>query len=251
MAGVLDGKVAVVTGAARGIGAGIAREFGTQGAAVVVDHLEDPDAAQAVVTDIEAAGGRAIAIAADVTDAEDVDRLFTAAIDAFGGLDIIVNNAAIYIFEPIDEVDEAGFLRHFRTNVLGDILTTQAALKRFGAGGGSIINLTSQGAVSPPANSSVYSATKGAINSLTLELARELGPRGVRVNALACGATYTEGAAKLGVYAGSALAAEFEAATPLGRLGTPQDIGKAAVFLASDDAAWISGEIMKVTGGMS
>lgn len=246
----LEGKVAIVTGAARGIGAGIAKEYAAEGAAVVVNYVSSRSSADAVVEHITARGGQAIAVQADVSKQEDVERLFDTAVAAYGTLDILVNNAAVFVFEPVEQVDEKGFLRHFTTNVLGDILTTQQAVKHFGDKGGVIINLTSQGATNPPMYSSVYSSTKGAINSLTLELAKELGPRGIRVNALSSGATITEGAAELGVYEGSEYAGEFEALTPLGRLGTPEDLAKAAVFLASGQSRWITGDILKASGGM-
>jgi 3-oxoacyl-[acyl-carrier protein] reductase len=246
----LEGKAAVVTGASRGIGAGIAKEFAAQGARVVVNYLAGKAGAAAVVEYITSNGGTAIAVQADVSDKDDVERLFDATIAEYGALDVLVNNAAVFVFEPIEQVDRAGFLRHFTTNVLGDILTTQQALKRFGEKGGSIINLTSEGAANPPMYSAVYSATKGAINSLTLELARELGPRGIRVNALASGATATEGAADLGLTEGSEFAGQFVAQTPLGRLGTPEDLAKAAVFLASDESQWVTGDVIKATGGM-
>jgi 3-oxoacyl-[acyl-carrier protein] reductase len=246
----LEGKAAVVTGASRGIGAGIAKEFAAQGARVVVNYLAGQAGADAVVEYITSNGGTAIAVQADVSDKDDVERLFDATIAEYGALDVLVNNAAVFVFEPIEQVDRDGFLRHFTTNVLGDILTTQQALKRFGDKGGSIINLTSEGAANPPMYSAVYSATKGAINSLTLELAKELGPRGIRVNALASGATVTEGAADLGLTEGSEFAGQFVAQTPLGRLGTPEDLAKAAVFLASDESQWVTGDVIKATGGM-
>ncbi|KRC51934.1 hypothetical protein ASE16_02375 [Leifsonia sp. Root227] len=246
----LEGKVAIVTGASKGIGAGIAKELAAAGAAVVVDYSSDIAGAEAVAGHIRSHGGRAIAVQADVSNPKDVERLFDAAKDAFGPIDVLVNNAATFTFEPVEQVTPDQFLRHYAVNVLGDLLTIQQAIIHFEGKGGTIINLTSQGATNPPLHSVAYSSTKGAINSLTLELARELGPRGIRVNALSSGATITEGAAGLGVYEGSPYAAEFEALTPLGRLGTPKDLGKAAVFLASDDSGWITGDIIKASGGM-
>ena len=209
-----------------------------------------PAGADAVAEHITAGGGTAIAVQADVSDKDDVQRLFATAIAKYGTLDVLVNNAAVYVFEPIEQVDHAGLLRHFTNNVLSDILTTQQALKYFGDKGGSIINLTSQGATNLPLYSAVYSATKGAINSLTLELARD-GLRGIRVNALASGATVTEGAAELGMTEGSEFAGQFAAQTPLGRrFGQPEDLAKAAVFLASDESQWVTGDVIKASGGM-
>jgi 3-oxoacyl-[acyl-carrier protein] reductase len=246
----LTGKVAIVTGASRGIGAGIAKEFAAQGASVIVNYLSNKTDADAVVAHITAAGGTATAVQADVSNRADVERLFAEAVNAYGKLDVLVNNAAVFVFEPVEDVEVAGFLRHFTKNVLSDILTTQQAVKHFGTDGGSIINLTSMGATNPPMFSSVYSATKGAINSLTLELAKELGPRRIRVNALASGATVTEGAAELGMIEDSDFAAQFVEQTPLGRLGKPEDLAKAAVFLASDESRWVTGDIIKASGGM-
>jgi 3-oxoacyl-[acyl-carrier protein] reductase len=247
---ILEGKVAIVTGASRGIGAGISKEFAAEGATVVLDYGTDATGAEIVALGIRATGGDAIAVQADVSNPEDVERLFNTAIEEYGHIDILVNNAAVFTFEPVEQVTAEQFLRHYKTNVLGCLLTTQQAIRHFGERGGSIINLTSQGATNPPMYSASYSATKGAINTLTLELARELGLRNIRVNALSCGATITEGAAGLGVYEGSEYAAEFEALTPLGRLGTPEDLAKAAVFLASDQSRWITGDVMKASGGM-
>jgi 3-oxoacyl-[acyl-carrier protein] reductase len=251
----LEGKVAIVTGSSQGIGAGIAKEFAAEGASVVVNYASSKAGADATVDAINKEGGKAIAVQADVSKKDDVERMFAASVEAFGAVDILVNNAAHFVFKPVEEVDEEDFLRHFTTNVYGDILTVQQAIKQFGdvrqgGKGGVIINLTSLGATNPPMNSAVYSSTKGAINSLTLELARELGSRGIRINALSSGATITEGAAGLGVYEGSPYAAEFEALTPLGRLGTPEDLAKAAVFLASDQSRWITGDVLKASGGM-
>jgi 3-oxoacyl-[acyl-carrier protein] reductase len=246
----LAGKIAIVTGASRGIGAGIAKEFALHGASVVVNYGTGRSGADAVVKEISARGGTASAIHADVSNSADVERLFSETIKAYGKLDVLVNNAAVYVYQPVEEVDEAGFLRHFTINVLSDILTTQQAIKYFGSQGGSIINLTSMGATNPPMYSSVYSATKGAINSLTLELAKELGPRRIRVNALASGATLTEGAEELGLVRGNEFAEQFVELTPLGRLGEPEDIAKVAVFLASDESRWVTGDVVKASGGL-
>jgi 3-oxoacyl-[acyl-carrier protein] reductase len=246
----LEGKVAIVTGASRGIGAGIAKEFAAQAASVVVNYATGKAGADAVTGHITANGGKAIAVQADVPDKDDVERLFQTAIAEYGPIDVLVNNAAVFVFEPVEQVDEAGFLRHFTTGVLSDILTTQQPLKCSGAKGGSIINLTSQGTTNPPLYSAVYSSTKGAINSLTLELAREPGPRGIRVNALSSGATVTEGAADLGLVEDGEFAGQFVAQTPLGRLGKPEDLAKAAVFPASEESRWVTGDVIKASGGM-
>ena len=204
----LAGKVAIVAGASRGIGAGIAKEFAAQGACVVLNYLAGQADADAVVEHITASGGTAIAVQADVSDKDDVKRLFATAIAEYGTLDVLVNNAAVYVFEPIGQVDQAGFLRHFTSNLLSDILTTQQALKYFGDKGGSIINLTSQGATNPPLH------------------------------------------AELGMTEGSEFAGQFTAQTPLGRLGQPEDLAKAAVFLASDESQWVTGDVIKASGGM-
>ena len=244
----LTGKVAIVTGASKGIGASIARHFAAEGAAVVVNYAASRDGADRVVADITTAGGRAIAVQGDVAKRADIDRLFAETTKAFGAADILVNNAGVFEFGPLEAATEAEFHREFDINVLGTLLATQAAVNQFGPNGGSIINLSSVVATNPPPNSVIYSATKGAVDTLTRALASELGPRKIRVNAIAPGGVETEGTHRVGMI-GSDFETELVAGTPLGRLGQPDDIAKVAVFLASDDAAWVSGERIAVAGG--
>ncbi len=246
----LKGKVAVVTGASKGIGAGIAMSLGAAGAAVVVNYASGKDGADRIVADITAAGGKAIAVQGDVAKAADVHRLFDDARKAFGAVDILVNNAGVYQFLTIEQVTEAEFHREFNTNVLGTILATQEAAKHFGPNGGSIINLSSVASVKGMAGAAVYSATKSAVDGITRALAVELGPRKIRVNAIAPGGVETEGTRAAGV-AGSDFEKAMVAATPLGRFGQPNDIARVAVFLASDDSAWITGERLTASGGYS
>ena len=247
--GKLDGKVAIVTGASKGIGASIARHLADEGAAVVVNYASSKDGAERVVGEITAKGGRAIAMQADVARQAEVDRLFAETARAFGRLDILVNNAGVYEWLPLDQVTEAHFHRHFDLNVLGVLLASKAATKHFGAGGGSIINISSLASTAGLAGSSVYSATKAAVDSLTRTLAAELGPRNIRVNAINPGMVDTEGARSGGFTEGD-IRKDIEAHTPLGRIGQPHDVAPAAVFLASEDAAWITGETLLIAGGM-
>jgi 3-oxoacyl-[acyl-carrier protein] reductase len=244
----LQGKVAVVTGASKGIGAGIAKGLAASGASVVVNYATAKAGAESVVNEIKAQGGKAIAVQVDVSKAGDVRRLFKQTKEAFGGVDVLVNNAGIFQFAPLDDVTEQEFHRQFDTNVLGLILTTQEAVRHFGAEGGSVINIGSVTSSNPAPNSAVYSATKGAVDSVTRALARELAPRKIRVNAINPGGTETEGAHKLGVI-GSAFGDAIVARTPLGRFGQPADIAPVAVFLASSDSAWLTGEIIAASGG--
>jgi 3-oxoacyl-[acyl-carrier protein] reductase len=247
--GKLAGKVAIVTGASKGIGAAIASHLGGEGAAVVVNYASSKEGAERVVAEITAKGGRAIALQADVARQADVDRLVAETVRAFGRLDILVNNAGVYDWLPLEQVTEAHFHRHFDLNVLGVLLTSQAAVKQFGAAGGSIINISSLVSTTGLAGSSVYSATKAAVDSLTRTLASELGPRNIRVNAINPGMVDTEGARSAGFTEGD-IRKDIESRTPLGRIGQPRDIGPAAVFLASDDAAWITGETLLIAGGL-
>ena len=245
----LKGKVAIVTGASKGIGAGIARGLAEAGASVVVNYASSREGADRVVAQIEAAGGKAIAVHADVSKADDVKRLFDETKKSFGALDILVNNAGVYEFAPLEEVTEKEFHREFGINVLGTLLTTRESLKHFGPGGGSVINLSSVASEKAIPNAAVYSATKSAVDSITRSLAKELGARKIRVNAIAPGMVETEGAHRLGVI-GSDFEKQLIADTPLGRTGQPEDIARLAVYLASEDAGWLTGERITASGGM-
>jgi len=245
----LTGKVAVVTGASKGIGAGIAKALAAEGAAVVVNYASSREGADKVVAEITAAGGRAIAVQGSVAIAADVTRLFAEAKAAYGTLDILVNNAGVYAFGAIAEVTEAEFHRHFDTNVLGLLLATQEAVKLFPETGGSIINIGSVVSTAAPPGSVVYTATKGAVDAVTHVLAKELGARKIRVNSINPGVVATEGTISAG-FIGSDFEAQFVAQTPLGRVGQPTDIAKVAVFLASDDSGWMTGELLVASGGL-
>jgi 3-oxoacyl-[acyl-carrier protein] reductase len=244
----LTGKIAVVTGASKGIGAGIAKGLAAQGAAVIVNYASSREGADKVVAAITAAGGKAKAVQGDVARAADVKRLFVETLEAFGPPDILVNNAGVFNFFPLEDLTEDEFHRQFNTNVLGTLLATREAAKHFGDRGGSIINIGSVASDRPVAGGSVYSATKGAIDTLTDALAAELGPRKIRVNAILPGGVETEGAHTAGVI-GSDFEKQMIARTVLGRLGQPDDIAKVAVFLASDDSAWVTGERIGASGG--
>lgn len=245
----LTGKVAVVTGASKGIGAGIAKSLAAAGAAVVVNYASSKEGADRVVAEITGKGGKAIAVQADVSKAEDVQRLFTETKDAFGSLDVLVNNAGVYQFDPLEAVTEDEFHRQFNTNVLGLILMTREAVKHFGPEGGSVINIGSVvSGGNPPAMSVVYTATKGAVDGITQVLAKELAPRKIRVNSINPGGVETEGVHRLGVI-GSDFEKEMVERTPLGRLGQPEDIAPVAVFLASPRSGWLTGEILQASGG--
>lgn len=246
----LENKVAVVTGASKGIGASIAKHFAAAGAKVVVNYASSKEGADKVVKIITDNGGIAIAVQADVSNEADVTRLFEETKKAFGGLDILVNNAVSQGYAPIEQISVAAFHQSFNVNVLGPILTIQAALKLFGAQGGNIINISSGASKYPLPGASLYSATKAALDAFTIALSKELGAKNVRINSILPGATETEGAASAGVTAGSEYEKMFVEKTPLGRRGQPADIAKAVVFLASDDAAWITGEQISVSGGM-
>ena len=244
----LTGKVAIVTGASKGIGAGIAKSLAAEGAAVVVNYASSKEGAEGVVAEITGKGGKAIAVQGDVAKAKDVQLLFEETKKAFGSLDVLVNNAGVYGFISLDAVTEAEFHREFNINVLGTILATKEALKYFGPAGGSVINISSVAGERAIPNSVVYSATKSAVNGITRVLAKELGVRKIRVNAIAPGLVETEGVHQLGFIGG-----DFEkltvAETPLGRSGQPEDIARVAVFLASERSGWLTGEIITASGG--
>jgi 3-oxoacyl-[acyl-carrier protein] reductase len=245
----LEGKVAVVTGASKGIGAAIARYLAAEGAAVVVNYASSKEGADRVVAEITRKGGKAVAVRANLAEEADVRRLFSEAEKAFGRLDILVNNAGVYEFAAIEEVTAGHFHKMFDLNVLGLLLASQEAVKRFGPGGGSIINISSVAATTAPPTTSVYSATKAAVDAVTRSLAQELGPRKIRVNSINPGMVETEGWHAAGI-AESNFHKQVESQTPLGRIGQPQDIGPAAVFLASSDSAWITGETLYISGGL-
>jgi 3-oxoacyl-[acyl-carrier protein] reductase len=244
----LAGKVAIVTGASKGIGAAIAKALAAQGAAVVVNYASSREGADAVVDQITRAGGKALAVRADVGNAADARALVDAATAKFGRLDILVNNSGVYSFQPIDEITEAEFHRQFNTNVLGLLLTTQAALKKM-TEGASIINISSAVTRLTPPGSAVYTGTKGAVDAITGVLAKELGGRRIRVNAVNPGIVQTEGSEKAG-FIGSDFEKALVAQTPLGRSGQPDDIAGVVAFLASDDARWITGEQLAASGGL-
>jgi 3-oxoacyl-[acyl-carrier protein] reductase len=244
----LDGKVAIVTGASKGIGAAIAKQFAAEGAAVVVNYASSKEGADRVVDEIAKRGGKAIAVQANVANKKDSERLFAETKKAFGQLDILVNNAGVYEFVPLENVTEEHFHKHFDVNVLGLLMTSQAAVKHFGPEGGSIINISSGASTSAPPGASVYSATKAAVDAITKSLAKELGPRNIRVNAINPGMVETEGVRAAG-FIGSDFQKSFESQSALGRIGQPDDIAPAAVFLASSDAGWITGETLFISGG--
>jgi 3-oxoacyl-[acyl-carrier protein] reductase len=247
--GKLNGKVAVVTGASKGIGAGIAQEFAEEGASVVVNYASSKTDADKVVDEITKRGGKAIAVKGNVAKKVDVEKLFADAEKAFGKIDILVNNAGVYQFAPLEEITEEEFHREFNTNVLGTILATQEALKYFGPEGGSIINIGSLASSLTPPTGVVYNATKGAVDAITRTLAKELGPRKIRVNSINPGMVITEGAVA-GGYTEGDMRKMFESQTPLGRVGQTEDIAPAAVFFASPDSAWITGETLLIAGGL-
>ena len=244
----LQGKVALVTGASKGIGAAIAKALAAEGASVAVNYASSRAGAEAVVAAIVAAGGTAVAVGGDVSQAAEAKGIVEGAVAAFGRLDILVNNSGIYAFAPIEAVSEEQFHAMFGVNVLGLLLVTQAAAAHLGEGG-AIINIGSGVTSLTPPMSAVYSATKGAVDAITGVLARELGPRRIRVNSINPGIVDTEGTQAAG-FAGTDFEKALVAQTPLGRAGRPEDIAKAAVFLASDDAGWVTGEKIIVSGGL-
>ncbi|MBB6187526.1 glucose 1-dehydrogenase [Rhodanobacter sp. MP7CTX1] len=244
----LKGKVAVVTGASKGIGAAIAKALAADGASVVVNYATSKAGADAVVAEITKAGGKAVAVGGDVSKASGAQGIIDAAVKAYGRLDVLVNNSGVYEFGPLESVTEESFHKHFNVNVLGLLLTTQAAAKHLGEGG-SIINIGSLVTRVTPPGSAIYTASKGAVDAITGVLSRELGPRKIRVNSINPSLTETEGAQSAG-FIGSDFHNELVAQTPLGRLGQPEDIASIAVFLASDDSHWLTGEQLLAGGGM-
>jgi 3-oxoacyl-[acyl-carrier protein] reductase len=245
----LAGKVAIVTGASKGIGAGIAKSLAAAGASVAVNYASSREGADKVVNEIIADGGKAFAVKGSVDNSTDVEAIFSETIKAYGRLDIVVNNAGVYAFAPIDGVTKEEFDREFGINVYGPILTTQQAVKHFPETGGSIINISSVVSTSPGENMSVYAATKGALDTLTRAHAAEFAPRKIRVNVVAPGYTVTEGTDIAGIQ-GSDFETNIVASTPLGRAGQPDDIARVVTFLASDDAAWVTGERISASGGL-
>jgi 3-oxoacyl-[acyl-carrier protein] reductase len=245
----LAGQVAIVTGASKGIGASIALHLAAEGAAVVVNYASSKEGAERVVNAIVAKGGKALAVQANVAKQADVQRLFAEAKKALGKVDVLVNNAGVYEFAALESVTAEHFHKMFDLNVLGLIFASQEAVKQFGPDGGSIINITSVAATSAPPTTSVYSATKAAVVAVTRSLAQELGPRRIRVNSIAPGMIDTEGVRAAGLESGD-FRRQVEAQTPLGRIGQPEDVAPVAVFLASSDAAWITGETLYVAGGL-
>jgi len=244
----LKGKVAVVTGASKGIGAGIAKALAKAGAAVVVNYSSSKQGADRVVAEVTGKGGKAIAVQGDVSKAADVQRLFQETKKAFGPLDVLVNNAGIYQFLSLEATTETEFHRQFNTNVLGLILTTQEAVKHFGPEGGSVINIGSVASDSTPPMSVIYSATKGAVDAVTGVLSKELAAKKIRVNSINPGGVETEGTHTAGIV-GSDFAKQLIAQTPLGRFGQPEDVAPVAVFLASSDSGWLTGEVIRASGG--
>jgi 3-oxoacyl-[acyl-carrier protein] reductase len=248
--GKLQGKVAIVTGASKGIGAGIAKQFAAEGATVVVNYSSSKDAAEKVVKEITSKGGKAVAVQGDIAKQADIERVFAETKKQFGKLDILVNNAGIYEFSPLDGITSEHFHKQFDLNVLGLVLASKEAAKYFDGDGGSIINLSSLVSISPVPNGSIYSATKGAVDAITKSLSKELGPRNIRVNAINPGMVVTEGVQTSGLDQ-SDFRKDIESRTPLGRIGKVEDIAPAAVFFASNDSAWITGETLLIAGGLS
>lgn len=244
----LEGKVAVVTGASKGIGAEIARQLAAEGASVVVNYSASKAGADKVVADVTAKGGKAVAVKGDVSKPEEVKRLFAEAKTAFGRVDVLVNNAGIYEFSPLDGVTPEHFHKQFDLNVLGLILATQEAARQFGPAGGAVVNISSVAAAAALPNASVYSATKAAVDAVTRSLAAELGPKGVRVNSVNPGMIETEGTHAQGITE-SEFRKQIEAQTPLGRIGRVDDVAPVVTFLASEDAKWVTGQVLYVSGG--
>jgi 3-oxoacyl-[acyl-carrier protein] reductase len=244
----LNGKVAVVTGASKGIGAAIAKALGSEGASVVVNYSSSKGEGEKVAKEIASDGGKAVAVQANLAKASDIERLFAEAKKAYGRLDILVNNAGIYEFGPLENLTEDHFHKQFNLNVLGLLLASQAAAKQFDGNGGNIINISSVVSTLAVPGGSVYSGTKGAVDAITRSLAAELAPKKIRVNAIRPGMVETEGTQTGGILE-SDMRKQVEAQTPLGRIGKPQDIGSMAIFLATDDSSWITGETFLISGG--
>ena len=244
----LAGKVAVVTGASKGIGASIAKQLAAEGAAVVVNYSSSKEGADKIVAEIARDGGKAVAVQANVAKKADIERLFTETKKAFGHLDILVNNAGVYEFLPLEQITEDHFRRQFDVNVLGLLLTTQEAVKSFGQEGGSVINISSVASTAGLPGAAVYGATKASVDIVTKTLAKELGPRKIRVNTINPGMIETEGLHATG-FVGGDFQKQAEAQTPLGRIGQPEDIATVAAFLASTDSGWITGETLHASGG--
>jgi 3-oxoacyl-[acyl-carrier protein] reductase len=245
----LTNKVAIVSGASKGIGAAIAKSLAGEGASVVVNYASSKEGADKVVAEITSNGGKAIAVQGDFSKQADISKVFAETKKVFGRLDTVVNNAGVYEFVPLGDITEESFHRMFNLNVLGLILSSQESLKYFGPEGGSIINIGSVASSTNPPTSSVYTATKGAVDSVTRVLSRELGPKNIRVNSINPGMVETEGVHTAG-FIGSDFQKALEAQTPLGRIGQPKDIGPVAVFLASDDSSWLTGELVLAGGGL-
>jgi 3-oxoacyl-[acyl-carrier protein] reductase len=250
MAHKLTGKVAIVTGGSKGIGASIAKHLAAEGASVIVNYVSGKNDAERVVAEITGEGGKALAIQASVANTEDITRLFAETKKAYGRIDILVNNAGVYEFRPLEQVDEEHFHKQFNLNVLGLVLASKEAAKYFDGGGGSIINISSLVSKSAVPNAVVYTATKAAVDAVTKALAKELGPRKIRVNAINPGMVITEGVRSAG-FEQSDFRKDIEARTPLGRIGQVEDIAPAAVFLASPESSWITGETLVIAGGLS
>jgi len=244
----LTGKVAVVTGASKGIGASIAKHLAAEGASVVVNYSSSKAGADKVIEEIKADGGKAIAVQADVAKKADIDRLFSETKKAYGKLDILVNNAGIYEFAPLENITEDSFHKQFNLNVLGLLLSTQKAVEHFDSTGGTVINVSSVAGISPAPGGSVYSASKAAVDAITKSLAKEVGAKKIRVNSINPGMIETEGVHAAGIIE-SDFRKQVEAQTPLGRIGQPNDVASVATFLATTDSAWITGETFLVAGG--
>ncbi|MDP9339699.1 MAG: glucose 1-dehydrogenase [Acidobacteriota bacterium] len=249
MAQRLTGKVAVVTGASKGIGASIAKYLAAEGASVVVNYSSSKEGADKVVKEITGKGGKAVAVQGNVAKQKDIERLFAEAKKAYGKLDILINNAGVYEFLPLENVTDEHFHRLYDLNVLGLLLTSKEAARYFGAEGGSIVNISSVAGIISPASASVYASTKAAVDSVTRSLAKEFGPRKIRVNSINPGLVITEGVESVGFDEGD-FRKTFEAQSPLGRVGLPEDIAPAAVFLASGESSWITGETLVIAGGV-